>query len=176
MTKRNPTLSPRLMQAFDRLSRRLEAGEKLKIPSWPRSVRLGIDYALRVSGMDPATDAEADSTAWTCMMLCNLAKRDPPGDPPATCAAHDHAARAGADYARAFDLLAQIRDNSAALLAYGEAIPSLPAKPLKLLQAAASGQRLRAEVLEEVLGAAQELADQLGMRVLRLPTFGDGPA
>jgi hypothetical protein len=170
MPKTVPPLSRRLEAAFARLD------PTMPVPDWPRAVRIGVDYSLRVVGMNPETDEEADSLARTCFILGHLQHRDPKGDPPATCTAHDHAARAGADYGRAFDLLGQIRDASAALLAYGEAIPSLPAKPLKLLQAAASGQRLRAEVLEEVLGAAQDLTDQLGMRVLRLPTFGDGPA
>ena len=64
------------------------------VPPWPRAVRLGVDYSLRVSGMDPQTDAEADSLAYACFVLGNLAKRDPPGDPPATCSAQERA-RAG---------------------------------------------------------------------------------
>jgi hypothetical protein len=76
-------------------------------------VRIGVDYSLRVTGMDPATDRDADSLAYACFVLGALAEHDPPGDPPATVTAQERAQRAGADCARAFDLLGQVRDASA---------------------------------------------------------------
>jgi hypothetical protein len=99
MPKPAPPLSPRLQAAFARLD------PATPMPAWPRAVRIGADYALRASGMDPTSDREADSLALICFILGNLAEHDPPGDPPATVTAQDRAQRAGADCARAFDLL-----------------------------------------------------------------------
>jgi hypothetical protein len=101
MPKTAPPLSRRLEAAFARLD------PATPVPPWPRAVRIGVDYSLRVTGMNPVTDREADSLAYACFVLGNLAERDPPGDPPATCTAQDRAARAGADCARSFDVLAQ---------------------------------------------------------------------
>jgi hypothetical protein len=58
MPKTAPPLSRRLEAAFARLD------PATPIPSWPRAVRIGVDYALRVNGMNPQTDAEADSLAY----------------------------------------------------------------------------------------------------------------
>ena len=75
MPETAPPLSRRVETAFARLD------PATPVPPRPRSVRIGVDYSLRVSGMDPQTDAEADSLAYACFVLGNLAKRDPPGDP-----------------------------------------------------------------------------------------------
>jgi hypothetical protein len=159
------------MRAFDRLNRRLEAGEKLEFPSWPRSVRIGIDYALRAGGFDPQTDEAADADAWTCFILGQLQHRDPKGDPPATCAAHDHAHRAGADYGQAYDLLGQIRDGSAEWANRGWPVPTLADDTTKILQRAARGERVRDDVLGPVLEAAEHVAHELGMRLLATPPY-----
>jgi hypothetical protein len=54
-------LPARLMRAFERLD-----PATITVPDWPRSVRIGIDYALRVTGVNPTTDHEADSLAYVC--------------------------------------------------------------------------------------------------------------
>jgi hypothetical protein len=136
------------------------------VPPWPRAIRLGVDYALRVVGMNPQTDAEADGLARTCFILGQLQQRDPPGDPPATCTAHEHVGRAGADCARAFDLLGQIRDGSAEWARYGWAVPTLADHTMRILQRAARGERVRDDVLAPVLAAAEHVAGELGMRLL----------
>jgi hypothetical protein len=161
MPKTAPPLSPRLEAAFARLDGATPA------PSWPRSVRLGTDYALRASGMDPQTDAEADSLAYTCFVLGNLAKRDPPGDPPATVTAHDEANTAGPLNGQAFELLGQIRDGSAAWSRHGWAVPTLAPDTIQLLQKAARGEPVTdlGELLQ-VLEAAEHVARRLGMRLL----------
>jgi hypothetical protein len=160
MPKPAPPLSRRLEAAFARLD------PATPVPPWPRSVRIGVDYSLRASGMDPVTDAEADSLAYTCFVLGNLAKRDPKGDPPATCTAQDRAARAGADCASAFDVLGQLRDASADWAHRGWAVPTLAPLTTRILQRAARGERVRDDVLAPVLEAAQHVAGQLGQRLL----------
>jgi hypothetical protein len=119
MPKTAPPLSRRLEAAFARLD------PATPVPPWPRSVRIGVDYSLRVTGMNPATDREADSLAYACFVLGNLGERDPP----ATVTAQERAQRAGADCARAFDLLAQIRDGSAEWARRGWAVPTLAITP-----------------------------------------------
>jgi hypothetical protein len=74
---------PRMPKTAPPLSRRLEAAFARLDPAtpvlpWPRAVRIGVDYGLRVSGMDPTTDREADSLALICLILGNLAEHDPP--------------------------------------------------------------------------------------------------
>jgi hypothetical protein len=59
-------------------------------------VRIGVDYSLRVTGMNPATNRDADSLAYACFVLGNLAEHDPPGDPPATVMAQERARRGAA--------------------------------------------------------------------------------
>jgi hypothetical protein len=91
---------PRMPKTATPLSRRLEAAfvrldPATPVPPWPRSVRIGVDYSLRVTGMNPATDREADSLAYACFALGNLAERDPKGDPPASSAAQERARRGG---------------------------------------------------------------------------------
>ena len=168
MPKTAPPLSRRLEAAFARLD------PTMPVPDWPRAVRIGVDYSLRVVGMNPETDEEADSLARMCFILGHLQHRDPKGDPPATCTAHDHAARAGADCARAFDLLSQLRDDSAAWARHGWPVPTLAPDTIKILQRAARGERVREEQLLSVLEAAEYVAGELGMRLLRtregLPT------
>ena len=160
MPKTAPPLSRRLEAAFARLD------PATPVPSWPRAVRIGVDYSLRVTGMDPQTDAEADSIAYACFVLGNLAERDPKGDPPATGTAQDRAQRAGADYARAFNALAQIRDGSADWARRGWAVPTLADPTMRILQRAARGERVREDVLAPVLEAAQHVAGELGQRLL----------
>jgi hypothetical protein len=154
-------IPPRLRRAFERMQ------DPGPVPAWPRSVRLGIDYSLRVGIADISTDADADSFAWNCVMLGQLQQRDPPGDPPATCTALEQAERAGPEHARAFHLLGAIRDNSTTLAASGMAVRALPERAMRLLQTAARAEPVPEPVLLEVLDAAQALADQLGFAVLR---------
>jgi hypothetical protein len=144
MTKTAPPLSRRLEAAFARLD------PATPVPPWPRSVRIGVDYSLRVSGMNPKTEREADSLAYACFVLGNLVERDPPGDPPATVTAQEHAGRAGADCARAFDLLAQIHDGSADWARRGWAVPTLADHTMRILQRAARGERVREAELTSV--------------------------
>jgi hypothetical protein len=160
MPKPAPPLSRRLQAAFARLD------PATPVPSWPRSVRIGVDYSLRVSSMDPATDREADSLAYACFVLGNLAERDPEGDPPATVAAQERARRGGADCARAFDVLAQIRDGSAEWARHGWAVPTLADHTMRILQKAARGERVPQNELAPVLEAAEHVAGQLGSRLL----------
>jgi hypothetical protein len=129
-------------------------------------VRIGVDYSLRATGMNPATEREADALAYACFVLGNLAKRDPPGDPPATVTAQERAQRAGADCARAFDLLAQIRDGSAEWARRGWAVPTLAPHTMRILQRAARGERVREDTLAPVLEAAEHVAGELGSRLL----------
>lgn len=73
-----------------------------------------MDYPLRVVlSRAIESDEVADAAARLCCQLGNLRKADPPGDPPATCAAHEVAQKAGPKYARAYSLLGTIRDCSA---------------------------------------------------------------
>jgi hypothetical protein len=163
MPKTAPPLSRRLEAAFARLD------PATPIPSWPRAVRIGVDYALRVNGMNPQTEAEADSLAYTCFILGNLAKQDPRGDPPATCAAQDRASRAGAAYARAYEALAQLRDGSEEWARRGWDVPTLAPHTIRILQRAARGARVRDEALVSVLEAAEHVAKELGSRLLATP-------
>ena len=160
MPKTAPPLSRRLEAALARLD------PATPVPSWPRAVRIGVDYSLRVSGMNPVTDREADSLAYACFVLGNLAKRDPPGDPPATVTAQERAQRAGADCARAFDALARIRDGSAEWARRGWAVPTLADHTMRILQRAARGERVREAELTSVLEAAEHVAGELGSRLL----------
>lgn len=158
-------LSPLLMAAFDRMAK----APLRPIPNWPRSVRIGIDYPLQVCAGDIKTDRDADAHAYICYVLGNLQKRDPPGDPPASCAAYDHAAKVGPAYSRAFSLLGTIRDCSAELAEAGEPAPCLPKAAMQVLQRAARGELVKQHLLEETLSAAETLARQLTDRVLRAP-------
>jgi hypothetical protein len=160
MPKTAPPLSRRLEAAFARLD------PATPVPPWPRSVRIGVDYSLRVSGMNPATEREADTLAYMCFVLGNLAEHDPPGDPPATVAAQERAQRAGVDCARAFDVLAQIRDGSAEWARRGWAVPTLADRTMRVLQQAARGGRVREAELASVLEAAEHVARELGSRLL----------
>jgi hypothetical protein len=160
MPKTAPPLSRRLEVAFARLD------PATPVPPWPRAVRIGVDYSLRVSGMDPTTDRDADSLAYACFVLGNLAKRDPEGDPPATVAAQERASRAGAGCARAFDVLAQVRDGADGWARRGWAVPTLADHTMRILQRAARGERVRDEVLAPVLEAAEHVAGELGSRLL----------
>ena len=160
MPKTAPPLSRRLEAAFARLD------PATPVPPWPRAVRIGVDYSLRVTDMNPTTDREADSVAFACFVLGNLAERDPPGDPPATVTAQERAQRAGADCARAFDLLGQLRDGSAEWARRGWAVPTLAEHTMRILQRAARGERVREDVLAPVLDAAEHVAGELGMRLL----------
>lgn len=105
---------------------------------------LGIDYPLQViADADIETERDADARAYICYVLGNLQERDPPGDPPASCAAYDHAAKAGPAYSRAFNLLGTIRDYSARLVELGESVPCLPKPAMQALQRAARGELVR---------------------------------
>jgi len=154
------------MAAFDRLAANPPTAETL--PAWPRSVRLGIDYSVSVAANSIAdmTPGEADSFAWTCTVLGMLQERDPPDDPPATCAAQEAAEKAGPFYAQAFALLGFIRDTTATLLQRGIPVPALPSATMALLQKAARGERVPDAELDGVLEAAQRLRDRLGFRAL----------
>ncbi len=166
MPKTAPPLSRRLEAAFARLD------PATPVPSWPRAVRIGVDYSLRVTGMDPQTDAEADSIAYACFVLGNLAERDPKGDPPATGTAQDRAQRAGADYARAFNALDQIRDGAVEWARRGWAVPTLAPHTIKVLQRAARGERVRDDQLGAVLEAAEHVASELGNQLLAAEPIG----
>lgn len=61
------------MRAFDRLAK---DPNRPRPPYLPRSVRLGMDYAMRVAGVDPKTDEEADTTASLCLELGTAIKAD----------------------------------------------------------------------------------------------------
>jgi hypothetical protein len=129
-------LSPRLMAAFDRLAK-----APPPIPNWPRAVRLGVDYPLQVTAND--IDTDADAHAYICYVLGNLQERDLPGDPPATCAAYEHAEKAGPDYSGAYHLLTAIRDATDEWAARGRPdAPALPDATLRILQRAAHGERV----------------------------------
>jgi len=157
----------------DRLAAARSGGTAPKLPVWSRSVRLGVDYAVRLAIPDRDASAEAcDSWAWACMVLGNAAAADKErGDPPATCEAREVAHRAGPDHARAFELLDQVRDGSDAWAARGWATPALPAASMAILQRAARGERVKAsDDLEGVLAGAQALASQLAYPLLREPT------
>jgi hypothetical protein len=160
MPKTAPPLSRRLKAAFARLD------PATPVPPWPRSVRIGVDYSLRVTGMNPATDREADSLAYACFVLGTLAERDPPGDPPATVAAQERARRSGSDHVRAFDVLAQIRDGSAEWARHDWAVPTLAPHTMRILQRAARGEHVPQDVLAPVLAAAEHVARELGSRLL----------
>ncbi len=152
------SLSPLLQRAFDRL-----AANPPPIPSWPRCVRIGVDYPLRVSADDIKTDADADAHAYACYVLGNLQARDPKGDPPATCAAQARAEKAGLAYSRAYHLLMAIRDATDEWAARGRPnAPALPDAALRILQRAARGERVADTAkLALVLDAAEQLSDRL---------------
>jgi len=116
--------------------------------------------------MNPATDREADSLAYACFVFGSLAERDPLGDPPATAAARDHAGRAGAECARAFDVLGQVRDGSAGWARRGWPVPTLAEHTMRILQRAARSEHVREDVLAPVLAAAEHVARELGSRLL----------
>jgi hypothetical protein len=151
-------LSPRLMAAFDRLAK-----APPPIPYWPRCVRIGVDYPLQVTAGSIDTDRDADAHAYACYVLGNLQKRDPKGDPPATCAAQARAEKAGLAYSRAYHLLMAIRDATDEWAARGRPnAPALPNTTLRILQRAARGERV-ADVakLALVLDAAEQLSERL---------------
>jgi hypothetical protein len=143
--------------------RRAQGGNR-EAPSWPRSVRIAVDYALRVaiSDVGDMKEAEAASYARMCCTLGALQARDPPGDPPATCSAQETAANAGKDYGRAVELLGHIRDSSARMLSRGVPVQALPAPTMRLMQRAARGESVSDDDLKGVLEAAQRLQDRLG--------------
>lgn len=138
-------------------------------PNWPRSIRIGFNYPLQVTIDHIETEESDDSCAFICYVLGNLQKRDPPGDPPASCAAYDHAAKVGPAYSRAFNLLGTIHDCSAELAEAGEPVPCLPKPAMQVLQRAARGELVKQGLLDETLSAAEALARQLVDRVLREP-------
>jgi hypothetical protein len=146
------------MAAFDRLAK-----APPPIPNWPRSVRIGVDYPLQVTAGSIETDRDADAHAYACYVLGNLQKRDPKGDPPATCAAQARAERAGPDYSRAHHLLMAIRDATDEWAARGRPnAPALPDATLRILQRAACGERVAdAAKLALVLDAAEQLSERL---------------
>lgn len=150
-------LPERLLQAFARLD------PKTEIPNWPRCVRLGIDYSVHAAGFNPENDADADATAYTCFVLGNLQRRDPPGDPPARCDAYNRAEKTGPDYLRAYSLLMAIRDATDAWASRGQPnAPALPNATLRILQRAARGERVGdAAKLGLVLDAAEQLSARL---------------
>ena len=160
MPKTAPPLSRRLEAAFARLD------PATPVPAWLRAVRIGVDYSLRVSGIDPQTESEADSLAY---LLCtwHLSNRDPPGDPPATESAQQRAGKAGPRNAQAFATLGTIRDAAQILKQHGEAVPTLPDKAMAVLQAAARGERRDETTLELVITKAEALAQELASRVLK---------
>ena len=80
--------------------------------------------------------------------------------------AQERAQRAGADWARAFDALARIRDGSAEWARRGWAVPTLADHTMRILQRAARGERVREAELTSVLAAAEHVADELGSRLL----------
>ena len=162
---------PCMPKTVSPLSRRLEAAfarldPATPVPPWPRAVWIGVDYSLRVTGMNPATEREADTLAYMCFVLGNLAEHDPPGDPPATVTAQERAQRAGADCATAFDLLGRVRDAAAEWARRGWAVPTLAEHTMRILQRAARGERVREDVVAQVLAAAEHVAGELGSRLL----------
>ena len=154
------------MEAFDRIEAKGGIGE---LPQWGRSIRIGVDYAVRI-GM-PGEDASAeacDSWAWICCVLGNLAQKDlERGDPMASCEAQEHAAKAGPLNTEAFSLLDQIRDCTDHWIRQGRTYPALPAAQMKVLQAAARGKQVSEEELAPVLKKAQELTGILSRPLLR---------
>jgi hypothetical protein len=117
----------------------------------------------------PETDEDADAFAWMAVVLGSLQERDPPGDPPATCVAHEKASRAGPAYGQAFQLLGSLRDCSHELTERGKHVVALPTAAMKVLQQAARGERVADQAeLETVLQAGELLSQQLAMRVLTL--------
>jgi hypothetical protein len=137
------------------------------LPRYPRAVRLGIDYTLRVTIDDIETDDEVETFVAHVMTLSRLQEKDPPGDPPATCTAFDAAATAGPSYSRAFNLLGIIRDCSAQFTSRQSAVAALPEASMKLLQQAARAEPVEEAELAEVLEAAQRLADRLNLQPQR---------
>jgi hypothetical protein len=162
----NDHLPAHLIRAFERLAKR---GHTPEPPPWGRTVRLAVDYSLRVTIAGIQSDAAADAIATTCIRLAQLEKRDPRGDPPATCTAHEKARQAGPDYGRAFDLLGHIRDGSAEWIRHGWAFSALAPASMKILQRAARGERVREAELASVLEAAEHVTHELGRRLLTQP-------
>jgi hypothetical protein len=159
-------LPERLMAAFDRLAK-----APPPIPDWPRSVRLGVDYPLQVTAGTIETDGDADAHAYACYVLGNLQKRDPKGDPPASCAAYARAENAGLDHVRAFILLLAIRDGTDEWRARGRPnAPALPDATLRILQRAARGERV-ADTAK--LALVLDAADQLSARLFPLSALAD---
>jgi hypothetical protein len=102
-----------------------------------------------------------------CLVLGHMQQRDPPGDPAATCPAHDAATKAGPDYGRAFAVLGSLRDCAMELARRGEDVPMLPEKAMAVLQQAARAEWVAdTDSLHAVLAAAERLAQQLALRVL----------
>ena len=157
-------LSPNVLAAFDRLAAVGGIGE---LPQWPRSVRIGIDYSLRVAAPNASSSAaDCDNFAWTAMVLANLAQRDlERGDPPATDEARQHAGALGPDYERAYTLLDTIRDCEMELA--GQAIPALAPPAMQILQRAARGEPVSPPRLQEILRAADRVSEELTSLVLR---------
>jgi hypothetical protein len=157
-----PPLPAKLRSAFARYKQ----DPNRPLPRYPRAVRLGIDYTLRITLNSIETDERADTFAWHAMVLSTLQKNDPPGDPPATCAAFDAAEAAGPNYRRAFNLLGTIRDRSSQWHSAGRPVPALPEATMRLLQQAARAEPVEEAELTEVLEAAQRLADRLNLMTL----------
>ena len=125
-------------------------------------MRIGVDYSLRATGMNPATEREADALAYACFVLGNLAEHDPP----ATVTAQERAQRAGADCATAFGLLGRVRDAAVEWARRGWAVPTLAEHTMRILQRAARREHVREDVLAPVLAAAEHVAGELGSRLL----------
>jgi hypothetical protein len=155
-----PPLPAKLRSAFARYKQ----DPNRPLPRYPRAVRLGIDYTLRITIDSIETEDQADIFAWHARVLAELQKNDPPGDPPATCAAFDAAESAGPRYRRAFLLLGIIRDCSNQWRAAGRPVPALSEATMRLLQQAARAEPVEAAELTEVLEAAQQLADRFNLQ------------
>jgi hypothetical protein len=156
-----------VMLAFQRL-----AESPPETPNWSRTVRLAVDYALRVAG-----PADADAFAYNCYVLGQLQACDPVGDPPATCTAHTAAQQAGPQHASAFSVLGQLRDTQATLREHGLDVQDLPRAAWDVLQQAARGERIAdEEALDIVLDQARRLTSQLSLRAIVLPLSDARPA
>ena len=159
-------LPPKLRAAFARY----RPDPDRKRPYYPRDVRIGIEYSLRVTVDDIKSDTEADGFADLCITLAELDEADQArGDPPATGAARAKAEDASPQHGRAFSLLNSIRDCSHYWAKDGRAYPPLPLAQEAILQKAARAEKVDEAELVPVLEKAEELARLLSYPLLARP-------
>jgi hypothetical protein len=157
--QRPGTLSPVLLAALERQMARSPPGYL------PRAVRMGIDYALRVTG----PDHDLDQFARSCVDEGRRQQRDKAlGDPPPTLDAQQLAERMGPLHSRAFAVLNDWRDVTHLLQTAGDDVVGLPAAAVQLIQAAARGETVNMVRLQIALGQAERLLTEMTPRALRL--------